>query len=112
MLIFLMMMKMMMMMETQNIKCSVTADTDASKEDIDEEVDHPVHYKLNENGIECIDAIEATMDFYSFQEYCRGTVMKYLWRCNYKNNKLKDLKKASWYLNKIISNIEKNGDGI
>ena len=108
MLIFLMMMKMMMMMmETQNIKCSVTADTDASKE-----VDHPVHYKLNENGIECIDAIEATMDFYSFQEYCRGTVMKYLWRCNYKNNKLKDLKKASWYLNKIISNIEKNGDGI
>ena len=78
----------------------------------DKDVDHPEHYKLNAHGIECIDAIEATMDFYSFQEYLRGTVMKYLWRCNYKNNKLKDLKKASWYLNKLVKNIEINGDGI
>ena len=31
---------------------------------------------------------------------------------NLEKNTLKDLKKASWYLNKIISNIEKNGDGI
>ena len=71
-----------------------------------DDIDHPQHYKLNEHGIECIDAIQATMDDYSFQEYLRGTVMKYLWRCNYKNNKKKDLLKAQWYLNKIIENMK------
>ena len=71
-----------------------------------DDVDLPQHYKLNEHGIECKDAIQPTMDDYSFQEYLRGTAMKYLWRCNYKNNKKKDLLKAQWYLNKIIENIK------
>ena len=67
-----------------------------------DDVDHPQHYKLNEHGIECIDAIQATMDDYSFQEYLRGTVMKYLWRFDYKGKPLEDLQKAQWYLNTLI----------
>ena len=78
----------------------------ASIDEYDKDVDHPEHYKLNEHGIECIDAIEASMDDYSFNEYLRGTVMKYLWRFNYKGNKKKDLMKAQWYLSKLVDNLE------
>ena len=78
--------------------------------DVREEVNSPEHYKLNHDGIECIDAIHATMSPIAFCEYLRGTVLKYLWRCNYKEDKLKDLRKAQWYLEKLIEETEKIGN--
>ena len=75
-----------------------------NEEEMKDLINNPPHY--NKGGIECIDAIEATMDDYSFNEYLRGTVMKYLWRCNYKGNKKKDLMKAQWYLSKLVDNLE------
>ena len=74
---------------------------------VKDDVNSPEHYKLNHDGIECIDAIHATMEPNAFCEYVRGTVLKYLWRCNYKGDKLKDLHKAQWYLNKLIKEVEK-----
>ena len=61
-------------------------------------VNHPPHY--NQKGIECIDAIEAATDI-GFEYYLQGNIMKYLWRYRYKDGS-KDLKKALWYLNKLI----------
>tara|TARA_X000001388_G_scaffold9290_1_gene5672 strand:+ start:4607 stop:4828 length:222 start_codon:yes stop_codon:yes gene_type:complete len=61
-------------------------------------VDRPPHY--NASSLECIDAIEAiTGD--GFEYYLQGNILKYLWRYRYKNGK-EDLKKAQWYLNKLI----------
>ena len=75
------------------------------KEEIKEDVvNKPKHY--NQGGIECIDAIHATMSSFAFCEYLRGTVLRYLWRCNYKSDKLKDLRKAQWYLTKLIEEVE------
>lgn len=68
-----------------------------------DDVNHPQHYNLNEHGVECIDAIQACTSKEGFEEYLRGNVMKYLWRCNYKDHKIKDLKKAQWYLEKLLS---------
>ena len=68
----------------------------------DKDVNHPAHYNLNKYGIECIDAIQASMSFSGFENYLRGNIIKYLWRCNYKGNKLTDLHKAKWYLAKLI----------
>lgn len=65
-------------------------------------VNRPTHY--NQSGIECIDAIEAALGD-GFINYLQGNVMKYLWRWQYKNG-LEDLRKAQWYLNKLIE-IEK-----
>ena len=79
--------------------------TQPDTEEIDD-VNSPEHYKLNHDGIECIDAIHATMSSFAFCEYLRGTVLKYLWRCNYKADKLKDLRKAQWYLTKLIEEVE------
>ena len=65
------------------------------KEDM---VNHPPHY--NKAGIETIDAIRAMTDD-GFEYYLQGNIMKYLWRYRYKDGS-QDLKKALWYLNKLI----------
>ena len=65
-------------------------------------VNSPPHY--NKTGIECIDAIRAaTGDGYEY--YLQGNIMKYLWRYRYKNG-TEDLKKAQWYLTKLIEEVE------
>jgi hypothetical protein len=63
-------------------------------------VNHPAHYKAG--GIETIDFIEAKSLNYNL-----GNVVKYVSRSDYKGKKLEDLKKAQWYLNRAVSNLEK-----
>jgi hypothetical protein len=63
-------------------------------------VNHPAHYKTG--GIETIDFIEAKSLSYNL-----GNVVKYITRADYKGNKIEDLKKAQWYLNREVSNLEK-----
>ena len=65
---------------------------------IEDMVNSPPHY--NQNGIECIDAIESATG-HNFKYYLQGNIMKYLWRYRYKDGS-QDLKKALWYLNKLI----------
>tara|TARA_R100000278_G_scaffold66825_1_gene53311 strand:+ start:4024 stop:4254 length:231 start_codon:yes stop_codon:yes gene_type:complete len=73
----------------------------------DDLVNHPPHYKHNDKGIECIEAIEAALTSEEYRGYLRGQVMKYTWRCNYKGKRLEDLQKARWYLNRYIDLLEK-----
>lgn len=62
-------------------------------------VNHPSHY--TSGGIECIDAIEASMTAEAFKGYCKGNAMKYIWRYE-KKGSVESLQKAIWYLNKLI----------
>jgi len=65
-------------------------------------VNNPPHY--NQAGIECLDAIAAaTADGYEY--YLQGNIIKYLWRYRYKNG-IEDLKKAQFYLNKLVKEKE------
>lgn len=71
-------------------------------------VDKPPHY--NGSHIECIDAMEAMAegcDIPSHEAYCWQNCFKYLWRWPYKNG-LEDLKKARWYLDRLIKKVEEN----
>jgi len=61
-------------------------------------VNSPSHY--NKAGIETIDALEAML-VDGFDYYLQGNIVKYIWRYRYKNG-IEDLKKAQWYLNKLI----------
>ena len=71
----------------------------AQEEDM---VNNPPHY--NKAGVECIEAIRAaTGDGYEY--YLQGNIMKYLWRYRYKNG-TEDLKKARWYLDKLVEEVE------
>jgi hypothetical protein len=67
-------------------------------------VQKPEHY--NKGGIECIDAIEASMTPLEFQGHLKATVEKYMWRFRDKGKPVEDLKKARWYLDKLIERIE------
>jgi hypothetical protein len=42
----------------------------------------------------------------AFKGYCKGAALKYLWRYERKHKSLEDLKKAQWYLNKLIASVE------
>jgi len=71
-----------------------------SKKSVVDNVNHPAHYKAG--GIETIDFIEA-----KGLDYHLGNVVKYVSRSNLKGNKLEDLQKAQWYLNRAISKLSK-----
>jgi hypothetical protein len=66
----------------------------------EDKVNHPSHYKVG--GIETIDFIEAKNLGYNL-----GNVVKYITRADHKGNKLEDLKKAQWYLNRAVSKLSK-----
>lgn len=67
---------------------------------------NPSHYK--QGALECIDAIEAaTVNKKGLQAVCTANIIKYIWRCEQKNG-LEDLKKAQWYLNKMIKDYVAN----
>jgi hypothetical protein len=66
----------------------------------DDVVNHPSHYKVG--GIETIDFIEAKQ-----LDYHLGNVVKYISRADHKDEKLENLKKAQWYLNRAIANLSK-----
>ena len=69
-------------------------------------VNHPDHYASS--GIECIEAIKASMTKEAFCGYLKGNVEKYLWRYEKKVAPAEDLKKASWYLTRLIEEVNDN----
>lgn len=77
---------------------------DISEGPSNDHVNHPNHYC--QGGIECIKAIEASMPPDGFQDYCKGNVLKYIWRWRDKAG-VEDLKKARVYLNWLIESAEK-----
>lgn len=60
---------------------------------------NPAHYK-DRTSIECIDAMIMTFGVKRTAEYCVQNAYKYVWRYKYKN-RLEDLKKAEWYIDKF-----------
>ena len=71
-------------------------------------VNHPPHYADSENGIECIDAIEAALGHEQFIGFLRGQVIKYTWRLGKKDDPVQDASKAQWYQNKLIDVLSKD----
>ena len=67
-------------------------------------VNSPPHYKTG--GIEAIEGIEASMAPEAYAGYLKGSVMKYLWRYEKKGKPLEDLKKARWFLDRLIQKVE------
>jgi len=65
---------------------------------------NPQHYR--QGSVECIDAIEsATMNKKGLDAVATANVIKYLWRCEEKGG-LEDMKKAKWYLERMIASHE------
>lgn len=72
---------------------------------INDPIQHPTHYCFG--GIECIDAIYAALTCHTdpVDAWLTGQVLKYMWRWPLKNG-LEDLRKARFYLNRLIERAE------
>jgi len=70
----------------------------------EDQVNHPKHYNINWAGEQAIE----TFDYISSWKmgYAEGNVIKYVSRHLYKGKALQDLKKARWYLDKMIDQLE------
>ena len=72
-----------------------------------DQVEKPQHYR--QGSIEAIDYMRDSMDTIMYMGYLEGAVKKYLHRYRYKGTPVEDLKKANWYLNRLIE--EMTGEG-
>lgn len=57
--------------------------------------DNPDRY--NHGDVECIDAIKAALTPEEYKGFCKGNIMKYLWRESFKG-KINDVRKARYYI--------------
>jgi len=63
-------------------------------------VNSPPHYR--QGNVECIDAIKAALGPEGFKYYCRGAIIKYLWRADHKGTPEQDIAKAAWYMQRLV----------
>jgi hypothetical protein len=78
---------------------------------MNDSVNHPEHYTSHPSGIECIEIT---------RHYCFsiGNAIKYIWRAGLKKDaslddkqkEIEDLKKAIWYINDRIKQLENEQD--
>ena len=64
-------------------------------EEIVDIVNKPPHYTEHPSGIECIQVTE-------HMGFNLGNAIKYIWRCDLKQDAIEDLKKAKWYIEREI----------
>lgn len=69
---------------------------------------NPSHYRRGK--VECIDALEsATLNKSGIEAVCTANAIKYLWRYEEKGG-VEDVKKAKWYIERLINTLEKEVD--
>lgn len=85
-------------------KSSNAKDTQ-ERDDMDDKIKQPSHYVHGD--MECIDAIRAALTPEEFRGYCKGNVMKYVWREHGKGGN-EDLGKAGQYIGFALND---SGDG-
>ena len=59
---------------------------------------NPEHYKSHPSGVECIQIVEHC-------NFCIGNAIRYLWRADLKADRLQDLEKARWYVDREIKRL-------
>lgn len=67
----------------------------------DDPVDHPSHY--TQGKFESIEVIE---DQGHGRGFCYGNALKYLHRAPHKGREVEDLRKARWYVERLIMQLE------
>lgn len=72
-----------------------------------ENINHPSHY--NHGKIETIEYLEDNLGPDGFESFCIGNALKYISRYKYKGG-YEDLKKAIWYLNRLIQAAERSAN--
>lgn len=74
-----------------------------------EEVNHPKRYAGGK--YECIDVMTDVFGVDAVRNFCKLNAFKYIWREQNKNG-VEDIKKAVWYLNKLIELSENANENV
>lgn len=79
---------------------------DADEKPAENAVDHPQHY--NQGSIECIDALNAMVEGWldPVAAVLAWQTVKYIWRHPFKGKPVEDLKKAQFYLERLVQQYE------
>ncbi|MBC1862105.1 DUF3310 domain-containing protein [Listeria welshimeri] len=88
--------------DAANIAKALSAGGLSMKNENTDNVNNPAHYTTG--GIETLDYIKAKVKDYP--SYAAGNILKYVSRYEHKNG-IEDLKKAQFYLNDLIAELEK-----
>jgi len=64
---------------------------------------NPNHYRFGK--LELIEVMVDQLSKEEFKGFCKGVILKYICRADHKNG-LEDYKKAQWYLNRLIKEME------
>ena len=70
-----------------------------------DEINHPTRYAGGK--YECIDVMTDVFGVDAVLNFCKLNAFKYLWREEHKNG-IEDIRKAVWYLDKLIEISDKN----
>ena len=79
-------------------------ESDVPSSDEPQDAINPSHYK--HNGIETIDYMKAVSTEEEFKGHLRLTAIKYISRLGKKDCPKQEIKKAIWYLNKLLEEYE------
>lgn len=74
---------------------------------MNDNVNHPKHYETGR--FECIEVMEEALGTEAVKGFCLCNAFKYIYRCRNKNG-LEDIKKADWYLKKLIEIGERESE--
>jgi hypothetical protein len=72
-----------------------------------EMVNHPQHYN-GDSPYECIKVLNAWMSEDEYRGFLRGNAIKYICRLGKKDEAVQELKKAAWYIDKLIESFEES----
>ena len=70
----------------------------------EDKVNRPNHYNINWKGEQAIETYHNIRT--RKMDYPESNIIKYVTRHPYKGKSLEDLKKARWYLDKLIEEVE------
>jgi len=65
---------------------------------------NPKHYMVG--GYEAIDVIKAKLSPEEFRGYCKGNILKYVMRANYKGHHDQDCEKAEYYMEELVDALD------
>lgn len=74
---------------------------------LSDNVNSPKHYSTGR--FECIEVMEEALGTEAVKGFCLCNAFKYIYRCRNKNG-LEDIKKADWYLKKLIEIGERENE--
>lgn len=72
-----------------------------------EMVNHPQHYN-GDSQYECIKVLKAWMSEDEYRGFLRGNAIKYICRLGKKDEAVQELKKAAWYIDKLIESFARD----